>query len=115
MVASDTTSILEQLRSTPSPGHILVIDPDDQTPEMAAKRAIACVLAGTRCIFVGGSTAVDGTPVHDTVVAIQESLELVNGMQPKIPTHLKNNGTFQYYYFQQVLEHSLLQQMELHS
>ena len=76
MVASDTTSILEQLRSTPSPGHILVIDPDDQTPEMAAKRTIACVLAGTRCVFVGGSTAVDGTPVHDTVVAIQESLEL---------------------------------------
>ncbi len=76
MVVADGRSVLEQIRLTPLPGHILVIDPDDQTPEMAAKRSIACVLAGTRCIFVGGSTAVDGTPVHDTVVAIQESLEL---------------------------------------
>ena len=76
MVLNDNISVLEQLRSSPHPGHILVIDPDDQTPEMAAKRSIACVLAGTRCIFVGGSTAVDGTPVHDTVIAIQESLEL---------------------------------------
>ena len=76
MVLNDNISVLEHLRSSPHPGHILVIDPDDQTPEMAAKRSIACVLAGTRCIFVGGSTAVDGTPVHDTVIAIQESLEL---------------------------------------
>ncbi len=76
MVVKDDISVIEYLKSIPRPGHILVIDPDDQTPEMAAKRSIACVLAGTRCIFVGGSTAVDGTPVHDTVVAIQESLEL---------------------------------------
>ena len=62
MVLNDNISVLEHLRSSPHPGHILVIDPDDQTPEMAAKRSIACVLAGTRCIFVGGSTAVDGTP-----------------------------------------------------
>lgn len=76
MVLDDNISVLEHLKSSSHPGHILVIDPDDQTPEMAAKRSIACVLAGTRCIFVGGSTAIDGTPVHDTVVAIQESLEL---------------------------------------
>ena len=76
MVLDDNITVLDHFRSSPAPGHILVIDPDDQTPEMAAKRSIACVLAGTRCIFVGGSTAVDGTPVHDTVVAIQESLEL---------------------------------------
>ncbi|MBA45178.1 MAG: phosphoglycerol geranylgeranyltransferase [Euryarchaeota archaeon] len=76
MVVRDDISVIEHLKLIPRPGHILVIDPDDQTPEMAAKRSIACVLAGTRCIFVGGSTAVDGTPVHDTVVAIQESLEL---------------------------------------
>jgi len=76
MVVSDEGSVLQHLRSISTPGHILVIDPDDQTPEMAAKRAIACVLAGTNCIFVGGSTAIDGTPVHDTVLAIQEALEL---------------------------------------
>ena len=59
MVLYDNISVLQHLRSSPHPGHILVIDPDDQTPEMAAKRSIACVLAGTRCILVGGSTAVD--------------------------------------------------------
>ncbi len=56
--------------------HITLIDPDDQTPEVAAKRSIAAVTAGSRMIFVGGSTGTDDDNVHKTVVAIQEALEL---------------------------------------
>ena len=69
-------SVLQHLQTKGNTGHIVVIDPDDQTPEVAAKRAIATVIAGTRAIFVGGSTAIDGTPVHDTVIAIKEAIEL---------------------------------------
>ena len=69
-------SVLQHLQTKGNIGHIVVIDPDDQTPEVAAKRAIATVIAGTRAIFVGGSTAIDGTPVHDTVIAIKEAIEL---------------------------------------
>ena len=82
-------------------GHIVVIDPDDQTPEVAAS-AIATVIAGTRAIFVGGSTAIDGSPVHDTVVAIKEAIELVVGMHLKIQIRMKICGMFQSSFFQPV-------------
>ena len=34
--------------------HAIVIDPADQTPEVAANRAMAAVNAGSRMILVGG-------------------------------------------------------------
>jgi len=57
--------------------HGIVIDPAEQTPETAAKRAIAAVSAGTRMILVGGSSDTDSNNVHQTIVAIKEGLELV--------------------------------------
>jgi len=36
--------------------HITLIDPDKQSPEVAAKRALVAVECGTSAIFVGGST-----------------------------------------------------------
>ena len=36
--------------------HVTLIDPDKQTPEIAAKRACIAVEAGSEMIFVGGST-----------------------------------------------------------
>lgn len=58
--------------------HGILIDPADQAPEVAAKRAIAAATAGSRMILVGGSTDTDMDNVHATVVAIKEALELVN-------------------------------------
>ncbi len=57
--------------------HAILIDPADQTPDVAAKRAMAAVAAGSRMILVGGSSDTDMDNVHRTVVAIQEALELV--------------------------------------
>ena len=57
--------------------HGIVIDPAEQSPDIAAKRAIAAVSAGTKLILVGGSSDTDSTNVHDTIVAIKEALELV--------------------------------------
>ena len=55
---------------------MILIDPDDASPEMAAARCIAAVTAGSRMIFVGGSSGTDEDNVHPTVEAIQEALEL---------------------------------------
>ena len=57
--------------------HAILIDPADQTPDVAAKRAMAAVAAGSRLVLVGGSSDTDMDNVHRTVVAIQEALELV--------------------------------------
>lgn len=58
--------------------HGTLIDPADQDPETAAKRAIAAAAAGSSMILVGGSSDTDMENVHSTVVAIKEALELVN-------------------------------------
>ena len=76
MTQDITTPVFHHLQTKGGGAHIVVIDPDDQSPEIAAKRVIASIIAGTQAIFVGGSTAVDGSPVHDTVVAIKEAIEL---------------------------------------
>ena len=57
--------------------HAIVIDPADQTPEIAANRALAAAHAGSSMILVGGSSATDMDNVHATIVAIKEALELV--------------------------------------
>ena len=57
--------------------HAILIDPADQTPEIAANRALAAANAGSRMILVGGSSDTDMDNVHATIVAIKEALELV--------------------------------------
>lgn len=54
--------------------HVILIDPDSQSCEVAANRCIAAARAGSKMIFVGGSTGTDGVNVHETVVAIQQAL-----------------------------------------
>ena len=57
--------------------HAILIDPVDQTPEVAAKRCVAAVAAGSRMVLVGGSSDTDMDNVHNTIIAIREALELV--------------------------------------
>jgi phosphoglycerol geranylgeranyltransferase len=73
-----TTSpdVISHVRVQSGGGHIILIDPDDATPDVAASRCIAAVSAGSQMIFVGGSSGTDNTNVHATCVAIQEALEL---------------------------------------
>ncbi len=58
--------------------HAILIDPADQTPEIAANRAMAAAHAGSSMILVGGSSDTDMENVHGTIVAIKEALELVD-------------------------------------
>jgi phosphoglycerol geranylgeranyltransferase len=68
--------IISHVRAHAGAGHVILIDPDDASPDVAAQRCVAAVAAGSRLIFVGGSSNTDEDNVHPTVVAIQEALEL---------------------------------------
>ena len=76
---SDASDWLLEYVCRPDTGtrHAILIDPADQSPEVAAKRCVAAVSAGSRMILVGGSTGTDMDNVHDTIVAIREALELI--------------------------------------
>lgn len=63
--------------TTPGTRHAILIDPADQTPEIAANRALAAANAGSSMILVGGSSNTDMDNVHATIIAIKEALELV--------------------------------------
>jgi len=68
---------VESIVSRDVPRHALLIDPADQTPDVAAKRAIAAAMAGSSMILIGGSSGTDSDNVDRTVVAIKEALELI--------------------------------------
>ena len=50
--------------------HVTLIDPDKQTPEIAAERACIAVEAGSGMIFVGGSTDTPDEIVHLSLIHI---------------------------------------------
>ena len=68
---------VESIVSRDIPRHALLIDPADQSPDVAAKRAIAAAMAGSSMILIGGSSGTDSDNVDRTVVAIREALELI--------------------------------------
>lgn len=71
------TSVLEKVcRPRSGAGHVTLIDPAKQTPDVAAQRAMLAVECGSEMIFVGGSTDTPDTVVHATCTAIQEAFEL---------------------------------------
>ena len=76
---SDTSDWLLEYVCRPGTGtrHAILIDPADQSPEVAAKRCVAAVAAGSRMVLVGGSSDTDMDNVHNTIIAIREALELV--------------------------------------
>ena len=77
MVGVESQTLEHVCDNTKITRHAILIDPADQTPETAAKRAMAAVAAGSKMILVGGSSDTDMDNVNNTVVAIQEALELV--------------------------------------
>jgi phosphoglycerol geranylgeranyltransferase len=77
MSAVDSRALEHVSDQNKGPRHAILIDPADQTPDVAGKRAVAAVAAGSEMILVGGSSGTDMENVNRTVVAIQEALELV--------------------------------------
>ena len=86
MWSSEGSDLLNYIHTSDIARHIILIDPDSQTSEEAAKRCIAAVIAGSRMIFIGGSTGTDSNNVHETVEAIQEALELCSWNSSQDPS-----------------------------
>jgi phosphoglycerol geranylgeranyltransferase len=79
------------VRANSGNSHIILIDPDDATPDIAAQRCVAAVSAGSKMIFVGGSSGTDEDNVHSTVVAIQEALELCKWNASQDTSHTESD------------------------
>ena len=71
--------------------HAILIDPADQTPDVAAKRCLAAVNAGSSMILIGGSSNTDTKNVDATVIAIKEMLELVTWAKTQDSMRMDNN------------------------
>jgi phosphoglycerol geranylgeranyltransferase len=56
--------------------HMTLLDPDDQTPDIAAKISAEAASAGTDAIMLGGSTGVTQELLDATVIAIKDSTDL---------------------------------------
>ena len=91
--------------------HITLIDPDKQSPDVAAQRALIAVESGTSAIFVGGSTDTENNIVDATCAAIQEALELAMFASSQHPDADEECGTFQSFSFQEELMQCLPRQM----
>ena len=72
MWSADGSILLDYVLNNDVARHIILIDPDSQDSEEAAKRCVAAVIAGSRMIFVGGSTGTDSNNVHETVKAFDK-------------------------------------------
>ena len=57
-------------------GHLTLIDPDSQSPKVAAEMAKAATVGGTDAIMVGGSVGAAGVVLHETVERIKEKTDL---------------------------------------
>jgi phosphoglycerol geranylgeranyltransferase len=68
-------NLLDYFQNQINPGHIILIDPDSQLSCEAANRCVAAISAGSKMIFVGGSTGTDGSNVDETVIAIKNAIE----------------------------------------
>ena len=76
--------------------HITLIDPGKQSAEIATRRAIAAIEAGSKMIFVGGSTDTPDEVVHQTCKSIQESLLNCKFLlQVKTQIQMKRCGKYQ--------------------
>lgn len=77
MLPSSHPDVLSYIQDTSNGArHATLLDPANQSPQVAAERAQIAVESGTSLLMVGGSTDTPDEKVHATVQAIQEVLEL---------------------------------------
>jgi len=68
-------NLLDFIQNQTSSNHIILIDPDAQSSLEAAERCVAAILAGSRMIFVGGSTGTNNNNVDETIIFIQNAIK----------------------------------------
>jgi len=77
--------------------HMILLDPDKQTPEEAAVIAKRWKAAGTDAIMIGGSTGITTENVDATAVAVKEATGLPTIYFPAGPHALSTNCDAIYY------------------
>ena len=75
MLPNSDLNLLDFIQNQTSSNHIILIDPDAQSSLEAAERCVAAILAGSRMIFVGGSTGTDKNNVDETIIYIQNAIK----------------------------------------
>ncbi len=108
MLPNSDLDLLDFIQNQTSSNHIILIDPDAQSSLVAAERCVAAILAGSRMIFVGGSTGTNNNNVDETIIFIQNAIK-----KKVIILLILNFGMFQLFYFQLVLMPFLRQLMVL--
>ena len=75
MLPNSDLDLLDFIQNQTSSNHIILIDPDAQSSLEAAERCVAAILAGSRMIFVGGSTGTNNNNVDETIIFIQNAIK----------------------------------------
>ena len=78
MLPNSDLDLLDFIQNQTSSNHIILIDPDAQSSSEAAERCVAAIIAGSRMIFVGGSTGTDNNNVDETIIYIQNAIKKEN-------------------------------------
>ena len=78
MLPNSDLNLLDFIQNQTSSNHIILIDPDAQSSLEAAERCVAAIIAGSRMIFVGGSTGTDNNNVDETIIYIQNAIKKEN-------------------------------------
>jgi phosphoglycerol geranylgeranyltransferase len=77
--------------------HYTLIDPENQTPLEAGKRAGICAGYGTDAIMIGGSTVRDTKLVYDTVAEIKKAANLPTILFPNSAESMSGNADYVFY------------------
>lgn len=77
--------------------HFTLIDPENQSPDEAGKRAKICQDYGTSAAMIGGSTVRDGKLVYKTVESIKKQTDLPTILFPNSAQAVSENADYIFY------------------
>lgn len=77
--------------------HFTLIDPENQSPEEAGKRAKICQDYGSSAIMIGGSTVRDRAAVYRTIEAVHKHAQLPTILFPNSAQAISENSDYIFY------------------
>lgn len=89
--------LLRELQKKHNKLHFTLLDPENQTPEEAGKKAAECAEYGTDAIMIGGSTVRDKKLVYDTVAEIKKAVTVPTILFPNSAQSMSENADYVFY------------------
>ncbi len=87
-------AFIDDLLGEQPKAHFTLIDPEDQTPAEAGRRAKLCEDYGTDAVMIGGSTVSDRSKVFDTVKAVKENVSIPTILFPNSAEAVSENADY---------------------